>query len=63
MLKYPARRYDLQLYLRVSPLLWIIQFYGLRHLLFLEAPTLLDLMFSIRELALGLDCKLHIYLF
>ncbi|MBI3903488.1 MAG: DUF2919 family protein [Nitrosomonadales bacterium] len=35
MLKYPARRYDLSMRLKVSPLLWLAMLYAIRHLAFL----------------------------
>ena len=43
MLKYPARHYDEQLRLRVSPLLWVALIYGVRHFFLLAASKLMPL--------------------
>jgi hypothetical protein len=41
MLKYEAHRYDDFLHLKISPLLWLILLYGIRHPLFVAAAHLM----------------------
>ena len=43
MLKHDARHYDDYLRLRVSPLLWFVLIYGIRHFFFLAAAKLMPL--------------------
>lgn len=59
MLKHDARHYDDYLRLKISPLLWFILIYGIRHFFFLAAAKLMPLEVGATP---WIDLQVHIHL-